>query len=360
MIVLDFEVDEEELDFEGENPSAQDFLDFMGTIFLMPVRFYIHGVEFFQYETNRGHPYLSLPIIEVASIGLICVREASIIGKTIEYELLEANEVFRFTRLNEEMVKVDFTLNRVSVICHYFELLKVFEDFRDKVRAFLKERVPDMLNHPYWGDWVLGLREEYIYHPALEDFIILDFAIDENNLLADSKRDLRQLDAPALLSSFVMPIRFHVNGVEFFEYASNYKSPYVSLPLLNFAFNGLTQLKKADVLGRREEFPLLGMEGVIAFTLASTFPVKIDFYANHRSSICKRKNLLKFFESFHERVRNFIEERFPEIKENPHWEELNAWPTEKRAPWAMDKEIEQIPEKKEGMRERLKRMFPFF
>ncbi len=38
----------------------------------------------------------------------------------------------------------------------YQELLEAFLQFREKVRSFLREKTPHILEHPEWGAWVAG------------------------------------------------------------------------------------------------------------------------------------------------------------------------------------------------------------
>ena len=65
MIFLDFRIVEEELDVDLKNdPAANVSAGFILTYFFMPVRFYIDGVEVFEFKNNRSGDYwIELPLL---------------------------------------------------------------------------------------------------------------------------------------------------------------------------------------------------------------------------------------------------------------------------------------------------------
>ena len=146
MIEIDFKVDEEELaeDFEFELEGLDNCF-FVLTMFMMPVKIFMEGVDML----NPPNTWIHLPIMNIASNGLMIIKKLKI-SKKEKYELPEAAGDFLFDLLDENHVKVLFR-KKDKIIVKYDELLKAFQQFADKVRKFLWERVPQMNEHPYWG-----------------------------------------------------------------------------------------------------------------------------------------------------------------------------------------------------------------
>ena len=158
MTEIDFEVDEAELaeGLDNDIPNEEDSL-FIMSYFLMPIRFQVNGVELFEYNND---PWVSMPLLNIASCGLITVKDLKL-SKKENFSLLEGPGYIEFTMIDDENVKIvyDYFPKPVILTVKYAELLEAFQKFAEKVRAFLKERVPQLNEHPYWGPWLRGEKD---------------------------------------------------------------------------------------------------------------------------------------------------------------------------------------------------------
>src|SRR5262249_8290154 len=105
MIEIDFEVDEEELNdnFESELDKL-DYDLFVITMFIMPVRFKVDDIDVFEYKDD---PWSTMPIINLASNGLLVVKRLKKSGKE-EYSLIEGPGDFYFSMIDNENVKIKY------------------------------------------------------------------------------------------------------------------------------------------------------------------------------------------------------------------------------------------------------------
>jgi hypothetical protein len=141
MITLDFQVDEEELkeclDETERNIESIDEGCFVTTMFLMPLRMSLNGLEIFRIKEDCWSPG---PIMDLATYGLMTVKKLKKSRKE-EHLIIEGPGEFTFTMVDDEDVYVKFT-GGYSTTVKYDELLEAFEKYAEKVRTFLKERVP--------------------------------------------------------------------------------------------------------------------------------------------------------------------------------------------------------------------------
>lgn len=152
MIIIDFEIDETELaESLAGDITQDDYVCFVSTMFIMPVKFQIDDYILF---------ISSAPIMSLASDGLLTVKELKNTKKEY-YSIIEGPGDIDFFMIDNINVKLDFhdSSNHTIKIVNYDELLKAFEKFAEKVRKFLWERVPQMNDHPYWGPWLRGERD---------------------------------------------------------------------------------------------------------------------------------------------------------------------------------------------------------
>ncbi len=156
MIIVDFLIDDTSLaeDLEMDIPNEEESL-FEMSYFVMPVRFNVNENELFK---GQKKSWATVPILSLASSGLIAVKDL-LKTKKEKYTMLEGPGDFEFTLMDDRKVEIAFfnSTRKVLEIVNYEELLDAFQKFANKARAFLKERVPQLNEHPYWGPW---LREE--------------------------------------------------------------------------------------------------------------------------------------------------------------------------------------------------------
>ena len=120
----------------------------------MPIRFGVNGIELF--KDRSKDIWASGPILSLACGGLLALQEAKNLGKTT-YNILEGPIIIEFIMLDDGSIQIKH--NEKKVIANYNELVEAFHNFADKIRKFIWERVPQLNNHPYWGQWLRGERE---------------------------------------------------------------------------------------------------------------------------------------------------------------------------------------------------------
>jgi hypothetical protein len=158
MILIDFKIDEAMLaeDLE-EDITKHEECTFVISMFIMPVRMQINGIDLFEYNND---PWSEAPIMNLASNGLLSVKRLKN-KKKVTYPIIEGPGDLEFNMIDEINVNIDFFTGSRHVITtsKYDELLEAFQKFAEKVRKFLWVRVPQINDHPYWGPWLRGERD---------------------------------------------------------------------------------------------------------------------------------------------------------------------------------------------------------
>ena len=136
---------------------------------------------------------------------------------------------------------------------------------------------------------------------------------------------------------FNLPVRLRINNIDLFENLSNDRivfvchveremyeeteisdeiNPWIAVPLLHLASTGLRQVRKA-CLGESVFYHLPG-GGSLQIRPAGEW-VEITSSLNQRSARVSCSELLEAFEDFSARVRRFILQEIPEIREHAAW-----------------------------------------
>jgi hypothetical protein len=210
MIVLDFKVDEYQLSLSLEGGIVDEDLGyFTTTMFLMPLRMRINGLEIF--ETSKENPWSPGPIMDLASDLLKTVKELKK-NRKATHLIIEGPGEFVFTMIDDEDVYIEFNTGCVtagySTTVKYDELLEAFEKYAEKVRTFLKEKVPQMYDHEYWGPWLRGetecdgskIKPERIVDATenIEDLIFEWYGLDNPLEIYRSVKETRQNSTKAI------------------------------------------------------------------------------------------------------------------------------------------------------------------
>jgi hypothetical protein len=156
-MLLEFQVDEEALAADRKiDPRTADAAALQETYFLMPTRLQVQQEELFAVppKDQRKHasPWLELPILHVATVGLQKVKEIGKQGQSI-YTLPGSGWRLRFEACGQDVLIHSEVNGRQSCV-HYTELLAAFEHFASTTRAVLSHKVPELQDHPYWGKWL--------------------------------------------------------------------------------------------------------------------------------------------------------------------------------------------------------------
>jgi hypothetical protein len=156
-MLLEFQADEETLAADREiDLRTADAAALQETYFLMPTRLQVHQDELFAVPP-KGHrkdasPWLELPILHVATVGLQKVKDICKQGQSI-YTLPGSGWRLRFQASGQDILIHSEVNGRQSYV-HYAELLAAFEHFASTAREVLSRKVPELQENPYWGKWL--------------------------------------------------------------------------------------------------------------------------------------------------------------------------------------------------------------
>jgi len=167
---ISFKVDEEDLKISLETKPLEKvrpgLLDV--TYFLMPIRVVINNEDLFDGLPSR---HLSMPLLSWAANGFNIVKKLPYLkeghlilhdtGGDIYFKYLENNTTL--------LTYIDGHINK-TIILNYAELLASFEVFSEQVKAFLRERAPEIEKNPVWGPWVKGLIDEETLYKNYNDW----------------------------------------------------------------------------------------------------------------------------------------------------------------------------------------------
>jgi hypothetical protein len=152
----------------GQRPSPPDAGEILGiefacdnaalqeTYFLMPTRLQVHQEELFAVppkgQQKYSSPWLELPILHVATVGLGKVKDICKQGQSM-YTLPGSGWRLRFEACGQD-VMIHSEVNGRQGCVRYAELLAAFEHFASTAREVLRHKVPELQEHPYWGKWL--------------------------------------------------------------------------------------------------------------------------------------------------------------------------------------------------------------
>jgi hypothetical protein len=147
-VTLDFQVDETVLSDDRQyNPAVADPAVIETTYFTMPVRFSVDDAELLE---TPGSFWLPQPVLGFAThLGqsLDTLRSTG----AARCSVADAGTL-NFQRRGEQ-VRITCSFNGVEVEVSIDDLARVFEDFRERVEAVLRTRVPELATHPSWSTW---------------------------------------------------------------------------------------------------------------------------------------------------------------------------------------------------------------
>jgi hypothetical protein len=157
--------------------------------------------------------------------------------------------------------------------------------------------------------------------------------------LKEYKNDRSIIEADATIlgvTGFELPVMFLVNNVNLFEFTKNQMvlinnlenqslepimrnavSSWLTLPILNFALNGLEKVRKVY----KGESLDLDLPEMGAFLRLRSMDNKIEIYStiNKKTVIVDSLELLRAFENFIAEVRFALRTEVPQLLEHPYW-----------------------------------------
>ncbi len=155
--------------------------------------------------------------------------------------------------------------------------------------------------------------------------IVLDFEINEAELAENLEEESNPRYAASdliVLTYFIMPVRMQINGKELFAFTKiNDTDPWIGMPIANIAVEGLYAIRQIPTLGKAD-FDLPEGAGIIQFTLIDNNKVKVVYKKNNIDEIVSYTDLLQAFLDFNDKVKKFLNERVPQMREHPFW---GAW-----------------------------------
>jgi hypothetical protein len=168
--------------------------------------------------------------------------------------------------------------------------------------------------------------------------VTVEFMLNENKFIAEGQEDLSQVEAGLLqLTHFVMPVRFNIDGLELFELPAtdqliyvyspgqpglkpktvSTKDPWLSLPILGFALDGLEKIQQAIKKNRS----ILSLEETghqLEFT-ASENQFSIHSPFNNLTVVTNYQDILTAFKTFASEVTKCLSLNAPSITRHPQW-----------------------------------------
>ena len=151
MVIFEFKIDENSLaDDLKANPISANPAALQETYFEMPIRLSVNDVELFEFPGSHN-PWLRLPLLDVATVGIEKVKRLKSEKNSTYY--LPGGWELRF-RKNDAFVTILSTINMKTVETSYDDIMESFLAFNVKVKSFLLESVPMLVDHPYWGEFL--------------------------------------------------------------------------------------------------------------------------------------------------------------------------------------------------------------
>ena len=148
MVTLDFQVDESVLsDDRRYNPAVADPAVIETTYFTMPVRFSVDDIEVLQTPSGSWLPQPVLGFATHLDQSLDNLRSTGSASCSVD-----GAGTLSFQRRGEQ-VQLTCSFNRIEVEVSIDDLDSAFKDFRERVAAVLRTRVPELTRHPSWSTW---------------------------------------------------------------------------------------------------------------------------------------------------------------------------------------------------------------
>ncbi len=125
------------------------------TYFLMPTKFLIDGKDIFFNKKYPEHgPWYEMPLVDWAAYFLSEIRALPQKRKINHGFWHMGHDDILLEMLKDNKVKLTDISTRNQFIVDYEELLNAFLKFEKKVKRFLNKYVPELKEHPYWGNWL--------------------------------------------------------------------------------------------------------------------------------------------------------------------------------------------------------------
>lgn len=145
--------------------------------------------------------------------------------------------------------------------------------------------------------------------PSLSRMVTLDFEVDPEVVSHARTLDLASCDVTMLSHTlFLMRVRLATNGSELFNRESG-------ILYMAYALDTVRQLP-------RDRFALLQPPGMGLLLRMDGEDVEVQLVGAGRSSRAPYSDLLQAWQVFTEKVRTFLVEEFPELRDNP---DVGAW-----------------------------------
>ncbi len=153
--------------------------------------------------------------------------------------------------------------------------------------------------------------------------IIFEFMIDEQELMENLEVELDKADESFIpVTLFIMPVRLQINEKELFTSPRiNKTDPWIGMPIVGVATEGLYRIRQIPTL-RNVDYDLPEGIGTIEFILLENNQVKVLYKIHDIDEIVSYTELLEAFENFSLKVKQFLNERVPIMREHPYW---GAW-----------------------------------
>jgi len=149
--------------------------------------------------------------------------------------------------------------------------------------------------------------------------INIGFKIDKEALKDSLEDPLSEVDPVSLyLTYFIMPMRFNVDGKDVFSISGSNIGPWFDIALLNLAASCFERIRLLPIK-KNVTHILPETWGNLRFSWLGDNKVLIDLDKNDEKFIVDYDELLSAFEKFSKKVKDFLCDCAPEIKEHTIW-----------------------------------------
>lgn len=316
MIVLEFTPDPLEMEVAREEELAGTHRLLLRIEHLkLGVRLNVGGAELFAW--GGGMLTYAMPVLDFAVWGLKQVRLARRVGRGV-YNFPETWVELRFELDGADLV-VQETMHHRTGRAPYAEVLAAWERFEGEVLAYLKEEVPELHEHPFWGPWLAGADFEQLRTSADAEpsgKTSLEFEPDAAALEPCRDEAFWLQSAGSLLEdALAMPLRLVIGGAEMLPGDWDGEPLVPEAPLLTAAVQGLAELRKARQLGRGR-YDLPSIPETPRFVWVELEGEDVLAYSNVSEALGRvaYAELERIWLAFGERLRAYLMETAPELQ----------------------------------------------
>ncbi len=170
--------------------------------------------------------------------------------------------------------------------------------------------------------------------------IELEFKVNKKEITKKILNLIKTADEISIqITYFLMPTKFVINGEDLFYDKKRKKTDeWYEMPLIDWSTNILGIIKNLPI--KKKDKYVFSHESYrnIEFEMINTKKVKLIYTGTMKEFIVNYDELLNVFEIFEKKVKKFLNEYVPQLREHPYW---GAW-VKGEAEWEDEKGLVPI------------------